>query len=512
LNAIRRSAPNTEADTTTTSATTSAATTGYNGTGWSFTLLDTAIEGATCPTKCGSSLESCGVCLRLGNGLRGRGRASRIFHVSNVFYDDGAWFLGSQREQDRVVQCGGACDPSWENENWYQNLYAGGRHQTQVTKHEPDIRCEPSHFIMEPALLVQWVFPQNVYHFYTDTILTTFMTVGYIARTLGHRPLPRIFIVSGCCNTVLKDIWELLFGPIRWANEMKGCYKDVFYGHMVESVPVVDWPTMIHDPSLALWISAFRMNSMPLFESAGWLKASPGDTEVGAMLWVAHARAPEWFQSINWTVPGVNVQPVDFAVMSLSAQIRQVSMAMGLLGVAGSGLAHQFWLRPRSLILMVHLLETGPEDPLGKRSCYCRMSKLDIFARQVESSGMCYVNSAINIGNIILAWRWCRPDILNATSAFTSQHAQAVFQKAMSFQRGLSISKMAGACLVAEGNTSSTDWPRCDEDVKVTTHRAEERYEPFGYIGRPFNIVDNTSFTPLGDGISFTPSSTFSAH
>jgi len=449
--------------------------------------------------KCDPGLEhSCSRCIQVGNEMRAQGVHSRLYEVSNVFYQDGAWFFGT--DESHLMECGKICYPSWES--WpMQGAYQWYEYENQARNRvRPNIACTPSNTNYRPAVLVRWLFPTNVHHFYTDTIFTTFMTVGTIAKVLGcSGKCLQVYSIAGSTRTVLPEIWQYFFGDIVElpASNMKGCYKTVFYGHFTRSVPKVDLEGMIYDPTLRSWMHAFHRTLRSGLVPAEVL-SKPTDT----FLLVQHNRAPPWFNNLDWSLPDVEIEEIDFMDMPFVEQVSRVAVARGMIGVAGSGMAHQVFMRPRSLLFYTAVFEAQQGDSMGKRCCQCRMDKNDPNKLQAEGAALCYLNNAIHVGHTVLMFRWCRPDIFDDQAGFSSEQGKEVFNLLLSVDKENTDSSLISGCLVLDSDPNSPGWPRCDQTIEAPVPKfkqSPETYGPYGFIGHPYSVKDNSTFVPFPD-------------
>lgn len=439
----------------------------------------------------------------VGNHLRGPPVHSRLFEVSNVFYDDGAWFSGN--ESDMVIKCGTMCVPTfstnldvswWPGPGWQWHEY----HGQSKDRDKPDIICEPSETIMDPVVVVRLYSPgwtMNPYHMYTETVLSIFMTVGLIAKMYGcPKRQVRVYVTAGLGELIFPEVWRLFFGTDpQGVPEMMGCYKKVFYGQNLNGVPQVSSRAMTYDPILSSWMAAYGANLRAGLVRADLLKEP--QSEVATILFVYHPREPDWLGEVDWRVPGIVIQHVRFQELPYRTQVERVAVARGLLGIAGSGLAQQLFLPPRSLVGIVPIFEGT--DP--RKCCWTILNKKkNIF--QPEQNVLNYISTAINVGHTSLMWRWCNPNVYERHSRFDSEHAQAVVRLLLSLGNESAYSSTTHACLVLD-KPNASGWPRCDQHVVAPAPRLLDDCETYGQIGLPYNRDDNSSFTVKQDGMQW---------
>jgi len=447
-----------------------------------------------CPACDLQSHETCGRCIRLGS-QQDTGQGSRLFEVHNVLMVNGtALWIGEHA--DKISKCGEICNPTWEQwprggYSWSEydgaplNLDHTDLHSTSKTE-----SCTPERMITQPALITNWFFPNNVYHFFMQNVFPTFMTLAHLAGMQDCKEeLIEVYVNSGwSTSTHFKPLWDAFAKRSGPMTDMNGCYRQVFFGQMAEDyLKVGAWNT--YAPILSTWMTAYRINARSLL--VGDVSTSRAAPDSFLFLYVAHNRAPPWTKNINWSVKGVEIRPIDFAKLPIHAQFAHAAKANGFIGVAGSGIAQQIFLPVGSSVLQLTTLQAWDEsDLLGQGDCVTIMDDPGTIP-QPEQTTRCYGNTAIHIGISLLNWRWCRPNLLNDSAAFSSQDAQAVVKLLLSETQVAQASETAFLCTVLNDRTLVKPWPRCDSLVVAPILQPSRRCGKYGIVGTPFSPQEN---------------------
>jgi len=463
-----------------------------------YTLKSLPSECPVCDPK---SWQSCGRCFRVGY-RHWATQSSRILEVENVVMQEGkAWFVGPSAE--RMMECGHHCGPTWEwwplqGHKWPEN----DDEELNQPHTSPDIMCIEDEVVTQPAMIVNWLFPMNLFHFLMETVLSTFMALGHIQEIFGC-PEERVavYISAGFKDTPFKTIWKWVSShrSPRPMNDMNGCYRQVFYGHMVKDYLRVNDP-LTYAPILSSWMTAFRRNLRATFLSAADSAVSLASSRSKLFLDVRRHdhRTLQWMQNISWmksSIEGVEVRHIYFEDLNWAQQIGKISKASGLLGVAGSGLAQQVFLPIGASVLQVTPLSPlNPSDLLGTGPCAVQIGGV----KQHDSNSKCYPNSAVNSGNSLLNWRWCRPNITEPSAAYTEEEAQAIFKLFLSVSQEALHNNTVAICTVIKGRNSQDTsgaenlavdtWPKCDTlaAAPIAPPLSGKCKSPFPFIGQPF--------------------------
>lgn len=568
---------------------------------WTLKTLNLcSLQGDVCPTDCSNATGSCGQCITTANWIQEMSQYDRLYKITNAFYDP--LYVGPQlwgNQKDLTLLCGDLCRPifnpyyhatspmiSQEGKKhpsmypWYTDrLHFESQEYRWKKANLPDnFACDADAVITDPALVINWMAPTNLYHFTFDNVFSTFVTAGHIAKLHG--------CTAGNVRVYIKDgfpfdgrapfgwVWALLFGGVLKTYDMAGCYKTVYYGQIVSTMQnIVPFSAadriVIRDPGFSSWMHAFRSslradlqawiatnpvsisNYAPTLQRTGctgsgtaevlsyWKTMAPDkvmqdmysycvatqapgatrsqmdvccgkgvvcrpekcelqtklrDAVNNRMLVVQHNRAPPWFNAVDWSVPGIEAVFTRLQDMSYDKQVVLVSKARGLVGVAGSGLSHLVFLPPHAFLGYVALGEPQVNGP--DKCCWVLMGK-DKNGKWIEageSSSMCYASPAAHGGLQVVYWRWCKTDIWNADSAFTSSQAQSVLKLILPSDDAGEAGRSTGRlCLVLDHNTKSPGWPHCDEDISIPRQPLEESCS-YPNIGRPVRWQSNDTF------------------
>mmetsp|Transcript_133640 Transcript_133640/g.243247 ORF Transcript_133640/g.243247 Transcript_133640/m.243247 type:complete len:271 (-) Transcript_133640:662-1474(-) len=115
---------------------------------------------------------TCARCLRLGYRHFDLDfyDSSRLFEVQNVLMRDGtAIFVGDHA--DKILDCGAACGPTWEYWSKEALQWAEYSGETYLNHTLEGAVCSGDNMVTQPALIVDVLFPTNVYHYYMETTL-----------------------------------------------------------------------------------------------------------------------------------------------------------------------------------------------------------------------------------------------------------------------------------------------------------------------------------------------------
>jgi len=447
-----------------------------------------------CPACDSQSKDTCGRCMRVGyKHWEEDWPGSRLFEVQNLIMRNGtASFAGANGEQ--TLSCGSQCHPTWEY--WP----TGGHNWAQKDSLLEVDACSPELIITQPALVVNWRFPHNVHHFYMETVFATFMTVAHIAEIHGcPAEAVKVFVNAGFTETPFKPLWDVFANGGNSMNDMNGCYKQSFFGHMSSDYLRFDG-YVTYDSTLSSWMSAYRSQVRHALVSPPSFSQTAQSLPI--FLFVDHLRTPTWMKNITWNTKDVVIRPVDFAALPIKDQFSQVAQANGFVGVAGSGLAQQIFLPVGSSVLQVTALEPVDSSDLAGRGKCGAVFHLTQYRKgdgsagtehylQDEGAARCYSNAAIHFGNNLLNWRWCKPKVNEEPAAFSQEDAQAVFKLLLSISDKARSQKSAHLCTVMNDRSFSKSWPQCDSLVVAPILQPNQRCGTLGVVGKPFAPKEN---------------------
>jgi len=445
---------------------------------------------------------TCARCLRLGYRHFDLDfyDSSRLFEVQNVLMRDGtAIFVGDHA--DKILDCGAACGPTWEFWSKEALQWAEYSGETYLNHTLEGAVCSGDNMVTQPALIVDVLFPTNVYHYYMETTFATFMTLAQIAEMQGcseeHVKVYFNYFPHGGTSP-FKPLWDVFVKNSGGMNEMNGCYKQLFFGHMARDYLRVD-ASSIYDARLSTWLTAYRHQARSVLVN----QVNPPARDHRVFLLIHHARTPPWMRNISWYHPdiAIQLQPIDFAKLPILDQFAASAQADGFIGEAGGGLAQQIFLPVGASILQVSAVQPFNEaDSEGRGWCGSLLHLDDParFQQQDEGASRCYGNTAIHIGNTLLNWRYCKPNLMNTSAAFTDEDAGAVLKLLLSETDKARESQTARVCTVINDRSfanRSDEWPRCDSLIVAPIAKPNRTCGSSGVVGTSFTGEQNRTVT-----------------
>jgi hypothetical protein len=234
----------------------------------------------------------------------------------------------------------------------------------------------------------------NLYHFVVDLMLITFMTAGQVVSDLGcgSRDIAtHVFEGDRYPHSPIdfKNLWKMMFGPLRHVEDLHGCYRSVVLGNLGMQTFISHdgysrkrWMMIttawLRDTAMASWSVAF---SSMLRNHLNVTSSAAADDNDDLLVVAYHPRGPDFVWSFPWNRSVTRTVFKKLHLLPMVEQVHLMSKSRGIISVAGAAFTHQFWMRPMSALFII----TSP-------SCH---------------PTAWHDTPALHLGHSSLQWRFC---------------------------------------------------------------------------------------------------------